>query len=101
MYPAENTYARQRYPRSQVAILAARRSIIDDRAFVVAAASLCNTTGLPCSNAAKTRKPLKLAGVPQTTGPISAASGPMFTILWGCLGDIVLLNIFSDCRYVP
>ena len=33
------------------------------------------------SNAAKTRKPLKLAGVPQTTGPISAASGPKFTIL--------------------
>jgi len=35
------------------------------------------------SNAAKTRKPLKLAGVPQTTGPISAASGSKFTILWG------------------
>jgi len=26
-------------------------------------------------NAAKMRNPLKLAGVPQTTGPISAASG--------------------------
>ena len=36
---------------------------------------------MPCSNAAKMRKPLKLAGVPQTTGPISAASGPKFTIL--------------------
>ena len=34
-----------------------------------------------CSNEAKTRKPLKLAGVPQTTGRISAASGPKFTIL--------------------
>ena len=33
------------------------------------------------SNAAKTRNPLKLAGVPQTTVPISAASGPKFTIL--------------------
>ena len=32
---------------------------------------------------AKMRKPLKLAGVPQTTGPISAASGPKFTVLWG------------------
>jgi len=32
-------------------------------------------------NAAKTRNGLKLAGVPQTTGPISAASGPKFTIL--------------------
>jgi len=44
--------------------------------------------------AAKTRKPLKLAGVPQTTGPISAANGLMFTILWGHLEDILLLNMF-------
>ena len=29
-----------------------------------------------CSNAAKTRNPLKLAGVPQTNETISAASGP-------------------------
>jgi len=45
---------------------------------------------MPCSNAAKTRKPLKVAGVrnqlkfvgvPQTTGSISATSGPKFTIL--------------------
>ena len=36
-----------------------------------------------CSNAAKTRNPLKIAGVPQTNGPISAASGPKFTLLWG------------------
>ena len=34
-----------------------------------------------CSNAAKTRNPLKFAGVPQTTGSISAASGPKFVIL--------------------
>jgi len=34
---------------------------------------------MPCSNAAKTRiKPLKLPGVPQTTGPISAAGRPKF-----------------------
>ena len=52
------------------------------------------TTSLPCSNAAKTRNPLKLAGVPQNTGPISAVSGPMFTILWGHLEDILLLNNF-------
>jgi len=32
-------------------------------------------------NAAKTRNALKLAGLPQTTGPISAAGGPKFTIL--------------------
>ena len=34
-----------------------------------------------CSNAAKTRNPLKVAGVPQTNDTISAASGPKFTIL--------------------
>jgi len=38
---------------------------------------------MPCSNAAKTQTPLKFAGVPQTTGSISAASGPKFTILCG------------------
>jgi len=35
----------------------------------------------PCSNAAKTRNPLKLAGVPQTNERISADRGPKFTIL--------------------
>ena len=34
-----------------------------------------------CSNAAKTRNPLKFAGMPQTNEKISAASGPKFTIL--------------------
>ena len=34
-----------------------------------------------CSNATKTRNPLKFAGVPQTNETISAASGPKFTIL--------------------
>ena len=54
-----------------------------------------------CSNAAKTRNPLKFAGVPQTKEMISAASGPKFT-LWERLVDILLLNkFFSDCRYVP
>jgi len=49
---------------------------------------------MPCSNAAKTRNPLKFAGVPQTTGWISAASGPNFTIFWGHVEDILLLNNF-------
>ena len=40
---------------------------------------------MACSNAAKTRYQLKFAGVPQNTGPTSAASGPKFTILWGYL----------------
>jgi len=48
----------------------------------------------PCSNAAKTRNTLKFAGVPQTTGSISAASGPKFTVLWGHVEDISLLNKF-------
>ena len=57
---------------------------------------------MPCSNAAKTPNPLKFAGVPQTTGSISAASGPKFTILREHVEDILLLNkFFSDCRYMP
>jgi len=49
---------------------------------------------MPCSNAAKTRNPLKFAGVPQTTGSISAASGSKFTISWGHVEEILLLNKF-------
>jgi len=41
---------------------------------------------MPCSNAAKMRQQLKLAGVPQTTESISAASRPKFIILWGTSG---------------
>jgi len=37
---------------------------------------LMPTAGVPCSNAAKTRNPLKFVGVPQTKEPISAARGP-------------------------
>ena len=67
-----------------------------------AAVWLTPNTGVPCSNAAKTRNPLKFAGVPQTTGPISAASGTKFTILWEHVEEILMLNKFlSDCRYVP
>ena len=59
-------------------------------------------TRVLCSNAAKTRNPLKLPGVPQTNETISAASGPKFTILRGHVEEISLLNKFlSDCRYVP
>ena len=47
-----------------------------------------------CSNAAKTRNPLKFAGVPQTNETISAANGPKFTILRGHMGEILLLNKF-------
>jgi len=44
-------------------------------------ALLTPTAGVPCSNAAKTQNPLKFVGVPQSNEPISAASGPKFTIL--------------------
>ena len=40
------------------------------------------TTTVPCSNAAKTRNPLKFARVPQTTGYISAVSSPYCGDMW-------------------
>jgi len=51
-------------------------------------------TTVPCSNAAKTRKPLKCARVPQTGKPISAVIEPTFTILWGHVEEILLFNKF-------
>jgi len=53
---------------------------------------LTSTTRVPCSNAAKKRNPLKFAGVPQTPEPISAASGPKFTILSGHVEVVLLFN---------
>ena len=52
---------------------------------------LTPTTRVPCSNAAKTRNPLKLYGVPQTNETISAASSPY---CGGHVGEILLLNKF-------
>jgi len=52
------------------------------RALFNAAVWLTPTTTVPCSNAAKTRNPLKLPGVPQTNEKISADSGPKFTTLF-------------------
>jgi len=44
---------------------------------------------------------LKFVGVPQTPEPISAVSGPKFTILSGHVEEVLLLNkFFSDCRYM-
>jgi len=37
---------------------------------------------------------LKFAGVPQTNETISAVSRPKFTILWGHVEEILLLNKF-------
>jgi len=53
----------------------------------------CRAVRLP------TRNPLKFSGVPQTPEPISAVSGPKFTILRGHVEVVLLLNkFFSDCR---
>ena len=48
-----------------------------------AAVWLTLTIRVQCSNAAKTRNPLKLPGMPQTRKQISAVSRPKFTILSG------------------
>jgi len=55
---------------------------------------LARTTRVPCSNAAKTRNPLKVAGVPQTLQQISAVSRPKFTVLSGNVEEVLLLNKF-------
>jgi len=55
---------------------------------------LTPTTRVPCSNAAKTRNPLKFAGVPQTRQQISAVSGPKFIILSGYVEEVLLLTGF-------
>ena len=63
---------------------------------------LTPTTRVPCSNAAKTRNPLKFAGVPQTRQQILAVSRPKFTILSGHVEEVLLFHkLFSDCRYMP
>jgi len=59
-----------------------------------AAVWLMPTARVPSSNAAKTQNPLKLAGVPQTNETTSAANGPKFSILWGHVEEILLLNNF-------
>jgi len=55
---------------------------------------LTPTTRVPCSNAAKTRNPLKFAGVPQTRQKISAVSRPKFTILSVHVEEVLLFFSF-------
>ena len=61
---------------------------------------------VPCSDAAKKRKPLKFAGAPQTCQQISAVSGPKFTILWGmwgryrCLTSCFRLSIYASAAKI-
>jgi len=49
---------------------------------------------VPCSNAAETRKPLKLEGVPQTRQQISAVSSPKFTILRRHVEEVSMFDNF-------
>jgi len=59
-----------------------------------AAVWLMPATRVPCSNAAKTRNPLKFVGVPQTRQQISAVSKSKFTILRGHMEEVLLLKKF-------
>jgi len=57
--------------------------------------ALCSMPqSLADAHSAKTRNLLKFAGVPQTTGWISAVSRPRFTILWTHVEVISVLNKF-------
>ena len=63
---------------------------------------LTPTTRVPCNNAAKTQNPLEFSGVLQTNETISAASEPKFTIVWGHVEEIWLLDkFFAGCRHMP
>jgi len=45
---------------------------------------------------------LKFVGVHQTPEPISADSGPKFTILSAHVEEVLVLHkFFSSCRYMP
>jgi len=55
---------------------------------------LTPTTRVPCSNAAKTRNPLKFVGVPKTRQQISAVSRPKLSILSGHVEEVLMLNEF-------
>jgi len=59
-----------------------------------AAVWLTPTTRVPCSNAAKTWKPLKFAGVPQTRQQILAVRRPKHTVSWGHVGKVSVFNTF-------
>ena len=52
------------------------------RPLFTAAVWVTPTTRVPCSNAAKTRNPLKFAGVPQTSEPVLAVSSPHYEDVW-------------------
>ena len=59
-----------------------------------AAVWLAPNTGVPCSNAAKTRKPLKFAGVPNSPTGLSRYCAEVPNIVGTCGGDFCCLTIF-------
>jgi len=71
------------------------------RPLLNAANWLTPTTRVPCSNVAKTRNPLKCAGVPRTRQQIQllvGRSSPYCKDVWGRY--YCLTSFFSDCRYM-
>jgi len=58
--------------------------------------SLADAYYLTAVQHAATRNSLKLAGVPQTSEPISAVSGRKFTILWGTSGGHVMMLLLNN-----
>ena len=68
-----------------------------------AAVWLTPTTKVPCSNAAKTRNPLKLAGVPQTipdrSQPLVGRSSPYCGDIWRRYRCLTTFSDFQLLRY--
>ena len=60
---------------------------------------LTPTTRVPCSNAAKTRNPMKLAGMPPNSRTDLSRSSPYYEAMWRRY--CCLKSFFSDCRDVP
>jgi len=62
---------------------------------------LAPNTGVPCINAAKTRNPLKLAGVPQTipdrSQPLVDRSSPYCGDMWRIYCCLIIFPIVATC----
>ena len=66
-----------------------------------AAVWLMPTTGVPCSNTARTRNQLKSVGVPKLANgsqPLVGGRSPYYQDMWR---RYCCLTSFYDCRYMP
>jgi len=64
---------------------------------------LTPTSRVPCSNAAKTRKPSKLPGVPQITNrsqPLVGRSSPYGKDMWGRYCCFPTVDTCLSCEYI-